>query len=81
MNKPLHITAIETMAKVDYRKTTTCSQCRIWPNTLDADGVCSHCRISPRGDRVKGVWETVTTALGSIFKDHEAVIPPSVMTD
>ena len=86
MDTNMNITSLTEIRKVDYRKLTTCKRCEIWPNTLDDRGVCSHCRVSAKGDRVKGLWETLAAFLkGLIFKDREAVkcdaLPPSVISD
>ena len=73
---------ITLIPKIDYRAATTCKQCKIWPNWIDASGICSHCKVSDRRVRVKGLWETVTTFIkGSIFKYHERPLPPSVISD
>lgn len=50
----IEITAIR---KVDYRTLTTCSQCKMWPNWLDDEGVCSHCRVSPKGQRIASLGD------------------------
>jgi len=50
---------ITLIPKIDYKAATTCPKCKIWPNWIDASGICSHCKVSDRRSRVKGLWETL----------------------
>lgn len=72
----LHITAIETVPKVDM-KSVICVRCNL-VHLLDADGHCEFCRrhmASPP----KTTWELVK---GLFVKDHgTAALPPSVVSD
>lgn len=59
-------------------KSLLCTKCGLLNAIYATSAVCSHCLVSPKGQRVKGVWELVK---GSIFKDHERPLPPSVISD
>jgi len=77
---------ITLIPKIDYRAATTCPKCKIWPNWIDASGICSHCKVSDRRSRVKGLWETLAAFLkGLVVKDRKSgkcdALPPSVVSD
>lgn len=74
---PVNFTSIDATTKISITS-VNCVQCGL-PNSLDAKGVCSHCRVSRKGDTPKTVWEMIKH---SIFKDlGERRLPPSVITD
>jgi Zn ribbon nucleic-acid-binding protein len=67
-------------------KSIECTKCGLNNPEHATKPVCSHCRVSPKGQRVKGVWETVAAWLkGLVVKDRESVkcdaLPPSVISD
>lgn len=58
MKKPIQITSITEMKKVT-KASVECDGCGL-PASLNAERLCSHCKVCPRG-RVSGptIWERV----------------------
>lgn len=63
-------------------KSLLCTRCGLNNPEHVKLSICSHCRVSPKGDRVKGAWETVRAALKDlVFKDRKTALPSSVISD
>lgn len=65
MSKKIQIESITAVRAIDI-KSLLCSSCN-WPATLNAERLCSHCEVCPRGRVVSGptIWERITNWLRS----------------
>lgn len=67
-------------------KSLLCTRCGLNNPEHAKLSICSHCRVSRKGEQPKGVWETVRAAIKNwIVKDRKSskcdALPPSVISD
>jgi len=79
------ITEFKETRAVDIRS-IDCSKCGLLNGMHATSAVCSHCKVSDRRARVKGLWETLAAFLkGLVVKDRKSskcdALPPSVVSD